>query len=320
MNKCYISLFIATLLIFNACRKEVSFDIHPVEVPVLNCLFTNDSLWKVTLSQSIAVNEKSKFTAIRNAQIDIYEDGQYYTSADVFQEPQDTVSIGYYTVSDINAVPRSGHTYSIEAKAGEWPMLSARDTMKSLPAFEDFALSNLYIEEVNVVEDTRPIFSLQGNLSLRVKNHADQKDYYAVKIYYLADVYTPGAIVPGQNNFVDTIYKDVVSFSATEVLGFDSYLWKDGYIFSDSLNTDEFIRLHLNLDGILYKKDTPPAYLYVELKSLSERYYRFQKSYLEHLQTALNPFSTPKSVFSNVENGVGIFAGSTVILDSIKIE
>lgn len=320
MNKSVIIFFVFNLFIVSACRKVVSFDIESEETPVLNCLFTNDSLWQITLSHSIAVNEESKFDAIKNARIDIYEDGQYYTTADIFRAPKDTVSIAYYTISDLNAAPRPGHVYSIEAQAEEWPLLSAFDTLKPIPSFEHFELNNMFIEEIYLGIDSRPIYSLSGDLSLKVKNNLGRKDYYAIKVYYVANVYPPRDIAFGQDNFVDSTYKDVVGFSTTEALGFESYLWKDGYIFTDSLNTDEFINLHLFLDGFLYKTGTAPDHLYLELKSLSEPYYHFQKSYVDHLQTALNPFSTPKAVFSNIENGVGVFAGASVVLDSIRLE
>jgi len=79
------------------------------------------------------------------------------------------------------------------------------------------------------------------------------------------------------------------------------------------------VELHLHLDGTLYSKNDPPPFLYIELKRLSEQYYRFQKSYLEHLQTGLNPFSDPIRVFNNIQNGVGVFAGASATLDSIRI-
>ena len=47
----------------------------------------------------------------------------------------------------------------------------------------------------------------------------------------------------------------------------------------------------------------------VQVLYMSETYYEYRRSVMLHENTQDNPFAEPVSVYSNVENGYGIFAG-----------
>lgn len=42
---------------------------------------------------------------------------------------------------------------------------------------------------------------------------------------------------------------------------------------------------------------------------MSEDYYKYQRTYIKQIETKNNPFASVIEVYSNIENGVGIFAG-----------
>ncbi|MFV0378277.1 MAG: DUF4249 family protein [Mangrovibacterium sp.] len=48
---------------------------------------------------------------------------------------------------------------------------------------------------------------------------------------------------------------------------------------------------------------------WLEVVSMSEDYYKYQKSYINQVVNISNPFASSIEVYSNIENGVGIFAG-----------
>lgn len=48
---------------------------------------------------------------------------------------------------------------------------------------------------------------------------------------------------------------------------------------------------------------------WLEVVGMSEDYYKYQKSYINQVTNLSNPFSSTIEVYSNIENGVGIFAG-----------
>jgi hypothetical protein len=58
----------------------------------------------------------------------------------------------------------------------------------------------------------------------------------------------------------------------------------------------------------------------VSLMSLSEDYFKYKLSLEKYQETAGDPFAQPVQVYSNVENGFGIFGGYSVYRDSLFFE
>ena len=50
----------------------------------------------------------------------------------------------------------------------------------------------------------------------------------------------------------------------------------------------------------------------IRLVNTSEAYFNYLKSFNMYQRASGNPFATPVQVYSNVENGMGIFAGGTL--------
>jgi len=50
----------------------------------------------------------------------------------------------------------------------------------------------------------------------------------------------------------------------------------------------------------------------IRLVNTSEEYFNYLKSFNMYQRTINNPFATPVQVYSNVNNGMGIFAGGTL--------
>lgn len=48
---------------------------------------------------------------------------------------------------------------------------------------------------------------------------------------------------------------------------------------------------------------------WLEVVTMSKDYYNYQKSYINQVVNISNPFASPIEVYTNIENGVGIFAG-----------
>jgi hypothetical protein len=59
--------------------------------------------------------------------------------------------------------------------------------------------------------------------------------------------------------------------------------------------------------------------LFVELRTISEDYYRFYSSVGRQQDNPGPPYSEPVIVFTNVEDGRGIFAGYNSARDSIRV-
>ena len=100
-----------------------------------------------------------------------------------------------------------------------------------------------------------------------------------------------------------------------------------GYLFSNSLgfnnvSKDIFnvvgeyqgqkeVSLFLSYIPVMNKNDQTnyKVEYWLEVVGMSEAYYHYQKTYIKQVANQKNPFSSVIEVYSNIQNGVGIFAG-----------
>lgn len=105
-------------------------------------------------------------------------------------------------------------------------------------------------------------------------------------------------------NFKNLSVDASIVLGSTENINDESYkldLYLDNYVLYDWENSG------FSFDSISYRMRNYE--IYVELRTISEGMYNYLRTLNMQLVNRLNPFSEPVSVFSNIENGVGIFAG-----------
>ena len=103
--------------------------------------------------------------------------------------------------------------------------------------------------------------------------------------------------------------------------------FQSGYLFSNSNGFNNVSRDKFNVFGeysglkevdlfvtyipVLNKNDQTDykEEYWLELVGMSEDYYKYQKSYIKQVVNQKNPFASVIEVYSNIQNGVGIFAG-----------
>ncbi|MBK7028756.1 MAG: DUF4249 family protein [Bacteroidales bacterium] len=89
----------------------------------------------------------------------------------------------------------------------------------------------------------------------------------------------------------------------------------ESYYFSDQYVNGQEFSIEL---PITYSGDTPGVDIFVELSTLSKDYFLFRKSLIKYNESQNNPFSEPIKIYTNIENGYGIFAGSTLLFKRIR--
>jgi Domain of unknown function (DUF4249) len=57
---------------------------------------------------------------------------------------------------------------------------------------------------------------------------------------------------------------------------------------------------------------------FVRVLRITEDYFKYLRSYNSYLSASDNPFAEPVNVFTNVKNGLGIFALSTTAVDTLR--
>ncbi len=302
----FLSLGILILMI-NSCETDVEIPIEYTEPKiVLNAFFGPDDSAKVWLTASKYIYDNSNLKTIEDAQLSV-------TDIDGNEFPLSHLSDGWY-YNDA-WVPEAGNEYTIVANHPNYETASAKSIVPESVSFSSLAFGDwLTINEDGWTERMRKI-------SVRFQDPPG-KDFYLLRftnysywIYYDYNSFETG----------DTIWEEYpvdVRVQNNEG-GLNSYTYRNTFPFTDVLfNGSEYL-----FEGYLneylfcsYGAEESSKYLKVSLYKIPEDYFYYYTS-LENYQTSGDLFfmSQPVQVYTNVNNGLGIFAGYTSNIDSLLI-
>lgn len=294
MKKSLIWIFLCVLLV--QCEEEVPLDtLDPyIEKIVINEFFDNNGPFSIQVSSSK--------DAYKQPNPVVFDSGRVKIS---LSDKNGPIPLFYDNFKDMyysSVQPVAGESYFITVTADGFPAVSATG---KLPAA-------LLQKSASFVEDGGT--DMQGNtsdlLKLSFKDDPQTKDYYKVNFFYYSE------LVDKFNAF-DFELSDVLTAVST-------IKTRDGgFIFSD----ESFNGLQKNLSAVppfgLVKANTKYKYL-IRIERLSESYWKYLST-LEQYRGSLNGGNSGSNLFrgavvvySNVNNGLGIFAGSYTQSDTLR--
>jgi len=286
-----IMLFIPLIM---ACEKIIDIDIPDSERKiVLNGLINPDSLIEVNISRSMSILEDNIFLFLEDASVSLYEDNVEIGSLQY-------MGFGDYKLLDF--YPAFGSSYRLEVESSGLKSVSAQTELPAPVPFSEIDTSSI---ENNWGESALKLsFSLQD---------PQEENFYALSLnathkvfdfetFELLDSLTTYQLyfelsTSGQGNVQDLLVED----NAT--VYFNSKVFIADHLF----NGKEF-----NIDLLVEKyffMDADTVWIDVNVEHVPKAYYLYAASINKYDRTHDNPFSEPVSVYSNVENGLGIFTG-----------
>ena len=307
-------IIIICLFLFS-CEKVVDLNI-PEHTPMLvvNGMLDTDSIPSIFISSSQGAFSNNPIPGcILDANVLLYEDdvllGQMMLDAnqvDTFMILEDswygqinTESISYYTY-DIN--PKAGSTYSIDVSHTDYESVYATTTIPN----------NIELIDFNVIDNASDTSIYNATLNVVFQDNANQNNYYRIRLF----LQTEGEYWEQDSSDYEVVRKR----SSLPLYSNDPSLsqgipW-DGYTFSGrtALFNDNLFNgqekeisfdMEYKLAGIEYGDS-----LFLQFTSFSEEAYNYFNSIELNRDQFISPFGTePVPVFSNVENGIGLFAG-----------
>ncbi|MCK4661228.1 MAG: DUF4249 domain-containing protein [Bacteroidales bacterium] len=293
-KKLYFILVLLIILI--ACEKTVYIDIPDKgRMITVNSLFNPDSLLKVSVSKSCYIMNND-IQAIENATVEVYENGNLI-------ETLAYLNNGLY--KSTTQKPSSGNTYKIKVTV---PDMGTVETKSYIPL------------ETNIISiDTASVMrtDIDGYRYEQLEFRVKFKDDANTNNYYLLEP-TQIGIYTYDDDYNDTIITDTTQYFMYVESNDPSiveYLWGKGLLFNDNLfngNTYEFV-----FSSEKYFYDTTS--IVINLKSISEDYFKYLATYYKHMDANWDPFMEKISVYSNVEGGVGVFGGYSTATDTIVV-
>lgn len=295
-----------------ACEKIIEIDLGEAKTKmVVNAVLQEDSIIKINLSRSRHILDNAAVSYINDAEVKLFENDVFIGNLVYSQN-------GFY---QINHFPKRAYEYKIEVKHD---------------IFDDVFAYTSILNSVPILSvDTLTGFGQYNNevmhFSIRLNDPPGEKNYYklSLKNKFLGEMWNPDLIV------YDTLYvtEDTVIvhtsyggyelaefyeniwFSSEDII-FSEYSYFNSY-FSDEIFDGKSYNIRVTVDKWNFRGET--NMVYVELASISKELYLYYISLSKHMYNQGDPFAEPVIVFTNIENGIGVFGSATYHRDSLQI-
>lgn len=291
-----IIFFFMVILLFS-CEKTLEFDFPESEsVPVVNALFSDVDGMKLSLTQSYGMNNLHIDYKLLDAHVILLEN-------DIFVDTlvKDT---SYYMS---NHTLLAGNDYSIIADCDDFGEIRVDNSIPEKPII----ISAEIIDSVFIELDGSVIFQL----ALEFADNPLTDDYYELMLF--TKFYSDNEEMIDENIWTATLCEENDPVLLNEnLLEFETHVIP----FSDELLTrDNNALLNVNF--------TPPVInqildfqLFIVFRHVSYDYYMYKKQAIKHFANQnndiFNGMGQAVQMYSNVEDGLGIFAGFSQVMDS----
>lgn len=320
----YIVLFAFLLFLLTDCEND------KINIPdtgrklVINGLITTNSLFNVRISKSYFYNAHAdvSFDSLNNARVFIYSNNICLDSLHLIKNyfPDRFFYSSNYWSNKI--LPFSGEEYRIEVKAPGLPDAWASITVPNLVNIESVDTTRFLVEpNPNYPENSNVRFKCRINFS----DPGNKVNYYLVRVSRFSrhEWWT-------ENVDIRIISEDPLVEQKLALIGDEVY----AIAFTDKVINGEKYGLQFNIDaneiGLPFtdnrvKMDGIPiplykTVIYFRLYSISEEYFWYIKTLNLYKKNFSNPLTEPVLMYSNIQNGYGIFAAAAVSSDSLVFD
>jgi len=283
--KNYFIIVIAIIIFGTACQKPLEID-YPEQEPalVVNCLFSPDTIFIVKITKTQTTSDSTS-NQITDATCEMWENNQLLEKLE-----NNNTNIYQSTI-----LPEIGKTYTIKVTHKDYKNVSATSCVPELPQIENLNITNWYVAIDFFWEQQL------SDCQLTIIDNKNSTDYYKLNFHTESDC-----------SFFRS--NDIVLISE-ELFEYDpSFLY-----FSDKkINGQKYNLNFLIPHGI--EEPNSDLEIITIAKSLSKEHYLYTKKMLkysyENRVSELSEAIEPVTMYSNIENGYGIFAGYSQQIDT----
>ena len=272
----YLTIYLSLLI---ACTEAPELNVPVPEPKICMSGFLSTDTAVVFLYKNEYIlsdhdfNNKEDITLLKPSDIKIYENGLLFASLTPYKNE-------YYTYYSISKKPTEGNIYSIDVSVDGYPDVSANTTIpKTVPIIS--------VDTIHYLRDGYPYVLCTINF----QDPENIDNYY----YFEAQAKSYGDLYYGSSSILtdDPIVEEKIEFGAGQILFTDRNINGHKYGLKVSVSVNDFHWSDLNF----------------VLNSVSEEFYLHFKSYVHYDIAKKDEFSEPVLIYSNIDNGLGIFAG-----------
>lgn len=294
-------LILSLPIVLSSCEKIIDLPIEYTEPKVVvNSITSPDSLWQVYLSASKYIYETGDIQLIPNAIVSIQEEG----GAEFGLTPQGN---GMY-ISDTKK-PIAGKTYLLSVTHPDYESVSSTTAIPS----------EIQLKSIEVLENVTIESYTYKKVRLKFDDPAG-KNYYRISFFQTGLGYD---WMTGGEDLTWTEYAFWINYQDPNANSIDGTLTgSESILLSDEFFDGKEYAIDVLIDGYYfdYYQTEYDMYFKVKLHHLSQEYYRFAISLQKYQEGSnLDFFTQPVQVYTNIENGLGIFASYQTRSDSILL-
>ena len=302
---------LASLLI--GCETVVDINI-PEEPPrlVLNAFLQADSAVVVELTESRSILTNDFLPAVSGALVTLLEEEQPVATL----EESDRTGIYFSSFT-----PSIGKSYTLRVnKVGFEPVegttvIPAPMVVRAVMA-DTVTMDRRFSSDPH---DAKATFSL-GEVRIMLDDPGNERNYYGVSAYHYERGFKGERNSRGDYVITDTVRTvrslyfssdDPATASIVDEFAGGGETSSNIISFSDEFFNGKTYSLRLT-QNVLSNWDAAYTQLHLVLHATDEAQYRYFRAVQLQYENQDNPFAEPVQVYSNVENGFGIVAGSSV--------
>jgi hypothetical protein len=287
INK-YILFFICSTIAivnFSSCDEDTFSQVVDIEIPehkssiVLNGIWSSqDTFLSLIVSNSLSILDNEDYTVPNDAEVKLYKN-----EALLGDFAFDDFSRYFLELDDV--LSDEVATYKIEASFGDYEPVSVEQTMP-----RNVTIENAHFEADGTFD---PTGEKVDEFSITFNDPPGEENYYLFRVSYIEQfVDWNGDTIRSSGMIYLDSNDPIVNYS------------QEGLIFTDkAFDGNEY-----TINGWDYGWYDQVEEFELELVNLSKDGYLYLKSLEDYYNSEGNPFAQPATVYSNIENGYGIFA------------
>ncbi len=272
------------IIVFNSCETIVDVDLPKIKpMIVLNSICTPSNTWNVNLTASKNILDGEPLKPIENADIKIIGKD---TLTDLLYYKNGTYKTNWFK-------PKTNINYEIQVSAKGFKTVTSHCLIPEPVKIESV--------EVDTIVNEYQRKELQ--LTISFTDPPNKKNFYSLEVLrvgtyngkknYYPEYFTSNDLIIDNND------NNLFEGSKKRFRGNEAF-FNDDIVNGKKYKMIVFIELSRVLDKQIFE---------VVLNSLTNSYYKYIKSQKLQRETRDNPFAEPVIVYSNIKNGLGIFAG-----------
>ncbi len=266
-----------------SCESPLEYDVNaPPKLTIISSL-SPDANQKVYVYASLSPTDSTQFYTPDNLVVDLTE-----RESDITIRLEPATESGDHFFSVPSNFVKAGLSYSITAFAPGFPLVQSSTEIPNPSSVSDLVIKDVVIKPSDLHEFKKNIhYTLQFNI-----NHFESNRYYHLVFY---NQYS------SNENFL--FIKDPNPSDDQKFIHHYDY---GVLVDKDDLNPNDPLTFEFD-DYVINDNDL--IRVYVELRTITEEYYKYHSTLARQLIARQDQWSEPVTIFNNIDGGFGNFSG-----------